>query len=177
MSNLDNKSDDDLIDELENRGYKVDDDEESDGGFGCSLLIGVILLGLLVYYGTIYVHVAIYAAYEFSWAVYLIFAGILILTILTKGRSSFVNFFLYVANIAFLTVLYSIIIGRLENATYEEFFNDGADGVDFMKYAALYVPYIIISTYLLTKVCLLSIRKFTAKKVDMNKGNSQNLPL
>jgi hypothetical protein len=109
-----------------------------------------VILGFLVYYGTIYVHTAIFATYKYSWIVYLSFAIVIALTFLTKASSFFVACLLFLSNAAFLSLIYTYIIEAFKNTDYMTFVSN-ANGLMFMKYALIFVPYIAIATPLFNK--------------------------
>jgi len=151
------KSDEELKYELENRGYKVDEDD--------NFSLGTILfLGFLILCGSVFLHVLIYEFfYKNSEFVFIVFSGVLFITIISKGLSTIINFFLYAANIALLTVLYSYIVEYFNKTTYTDFY-EAAEPLDFIKYAAIFIPYILLATFVLTKTILSLIKVFTIKK-------------
>ncbi|WP_374721754.1 hypothetical protein [Peribacillus tepidiphilus] len=126
------------------------EDEDNSSNFGCFFIIGVVILGFLVYYGTIYVHTVIFATYKYSWIVYLSFAIVIALTFLTKASSFFVACLLFLSNAAFLSLIYTYIIEAFKNTDYMTFVSN-ANGLMFMKYALIFVPYIAIATPLFNK--------------------------
>ena len=73
MGRIDNHTDEDLQDELESRGYHVS--QNDDGGLGCFVICGGIILVALIFVFTVasYIHYFIALSHYYHWTVYTIF--------------------------------------------------------------------------------------------------------
>ncbi|MGS7465481.1 hypothetical protein [Bacillus paranthracis] len=173
MGRIDNHTDEDLQDELESRGYHVS--QNDDGGLGCFVICGGIILVALIlgiYFVASYIHYFIALSHYYHWTVYTIFFVGLIISILGKGQQRFLNFLLYLSLIPFATYLYTFIIENTEGRAYSDFIENAETG--FIKHALIYLIYIVIVPFILGKIINYLIRVTFGG--DNSKNESTNLP-
>ncbi len=173
---------DELSAEFEERGYELDPyfglwskkkevKEEEESGFGSLFLV---ILGVIVLIASLIgANIIIGYAVNFTKYIWIGFAITLLLMILGKGRSKFLNFIFFLGCLAASTRMFATIIGMVENTDYVTYFFAESTGIlDMIKWGFFYAVYIFIVPYIVMKLITAIVRGVS--KTNSNKNTTLN---
>ncbi|WP_160719662.1 hypothetical protein [Bacillus sp. USDA818B3_A] len=161
--------DDDGYFEFEN-GYEDPDDikakNESDSSsiFGLAPLF-LIIIGIVVLIACLLgAHFVLGYSVNFSRYIWIGFSISLMLMVLGRGNSKFLNFIFFLGCLAATTRFFATIVGMIENSDYVSYlYADSTSLWDMIKYGFFYAIYILIVPYLVLKICTALARVLMSK--------------
>lgn len=99
-------------------------------------------------------HFAIGYSVNFTRYIWIGFSIALVLMVLGRGRTKFLNFIFFLGCLAASTRFFATIVGLFEDTDYVHYFYAESTSLgDLLKYGFFYAVYISIVPYLLMKIC------------------------